>query len=311
MPFVWQISVVHFKDKSFINGVILEGLLSNKKGKVSSFRNFSSVIGSYSKKPYAEKKIILHSNKKQLDLITDKQGGFSLFLDSKIDTGIKIFIENQSTPLKINQTYPVNFEDSDHPICIISDVDDTILVSHTANVWKRMSTILFVTPNKRKSISFTREILNNIKVNNGRIFYVSKSESNLFGMLTTFIENNNLPAGNLMLTPYLRFMQLLNPKKGKYYKERMIKSILDNSPEKKFILMGDDTQQDIAVYTRIAELYPRMIIKIYIRKTRKNLLGNKKEQMNKLSKLAVPTLYFEDVANSEKEISFINTQQNH
>lgn len=307
MPFVWQISVVHFKDKCLINGVILEGLLSNKKGKVSSIRNFSNVIGSYTKKPYAEKKVILHSDKKQFDFITDKQGGFSLLLDSKIDAGIKIFAENLSTPLKINQTYPVIFEDSDYPICIISDVDDTILVSHTANVWKRMSTILFVAPSKRKSISFTREILNNIELNNGRIFYVSKSESNLFGMLTTFIENNNLPAGNLMLTPYLIFKQLLNPKKGKGYKERMIKSILDNSPDKKFILMGDDTQQDIAVYTRIAELYSHMIIKIYIRKTRKNLLGNKKEQMNKLSKFAVPTLYFEDVADSEKEIAFINT----
>ena len=105
-----------------------------------------------------------------------------------------------------------------------------------------MSTLLFVSPNKRKPINFTKEILNKIDTKKGRVFYVSKSEGNLFVMLTKFIINNNLPAGHLTLTPYIRFNQLLRPKKGKDFKEQMIRLIMDNSPEKKFILMSDDTQ---------------------------------------------------------------------
>ena len=305
MAYIWQISVVQLGDKKIFKGVILEGLPSNKKGKVRSVRNFSIVIGSYFKKPYAEKKIILTINKNQYIIKTDKQGGFSLKLDQKIDANFKIITEDQSQPLKIVQTYPVFFKESEYPLNIISDVDDTILVSHTASLWKRVSNLLFVPAHKRKSISYAREILNKISSYNGRIFYVSKSESNLFDMLTTFIENKNLPMGSLTLTPYLRFKQLLSPKKGKDFKERMIRSIMDHSPDKKFILIGDDTQQDIAVYTRIAELFPHQIVKIYIRKTRKNLLGNKKEQMKKLLNLAVSVEYFSGEADPFKEIAFI------
>ena len=113
-----------------------------------------------------------------------------------------------------------------------------------------------------------------------------------------------------MLTPYLRINQLINPKKGRYYKERKISSIMDNSPGKKFILMGDDTQQDIAVYSKIAELYPENIFKIYIRKTRKNLLEKKKKQLNKLMSTTVPVLYFSDTSNVIKEIELIENYQN-
>lgn len=89
----------------------------------------------------------------------------------------------------------------------------------------------------------------------------------------------------------------------------MIRSIMDHSPDKKFILIGDDTQQDIAVYARIAELYPTKIFKIYIRKTRKNLLGNKKEQLKELLNLAVSVEYFSGKADPFKEIAFIENHQ--
>ena len=85
---------------------------------------------------------------------------------------------------------------------------------------------------------------------------------------------------------------------------------MDNSPDKKFILMGDDTQQDIVVYSKIAELYPDKVFKIYIRKTRKNLLEKKKEQLNKLLSTTVPVLYFTDTSDVRKEIEIIENHQN-
>ncbi len=302
MPFIWQLSIVNFKKRSIINGVILNGKPPVQK-KTNSINTFAGIISSYFKKKYANKEIVISVDGKNHHLITDENSSFLLELDNLSINSVEIFPKDLSMPFELFQTYPVVFNDTDFPLSVISDIDDTILISYTSNLWKRVSTLLFVSSNKRKPVSFTREILNTISTQNGRIFYVSKSESNLFTLLTAFIKNSNLPAGNLMLTPFLRFNQLLSPKKGKDFKERMIRSVIDNSPEKMFILMGDDTQQDISVYTRITELYPKSIFKIYIRKTRKKLPEKKKEQLNKLMGLAVPVLYFTDSGDVLKEIN--------
>jgi phosphatidate phosphatase APP1 len=306
MPFIWQISIVNFKKSSMLQGVILEGEAPVQK----TTNSFTTVIGSYFKKNYANQEIVISIDGKRHNLNTDDKGGFSLELDKPASNNFEIFPKGSSKSFKVLQSYPVVFNDTSFPLSIISDIDDTILISNTLNFWKRVSTLLFVSPNKRKSISFTKEILNKISTQKGRVFYVSKSESNLFALLTTFIKKHNLPEGNLMLTPYIRFNRLLSPKKGKDFKERMIRSVMDHSPSKKFILMGDDTQGDILVYTKIAELYPEKIFKIYIRKTQKNLLGNKQQQLDKLMKLAVPVLYFTDSSDVLKEINLIENHKN-
>ena len=301
MAFVWQISVVQFKKKSFLTGVILSGKpQAQTKPQKKIFR---IVLGSYFKKPEINKRITIISGHYRHETSTDEFGGFSLEMNQEIATDFKIFADNEQ--LKIAQSYPVIFNESGFGISLISDVDDTILVSYTASLWKRVNTLLFTSPGKRRPIGFTKSLLKAINEQDGRIYYVSKSESNLFGILSSFIQKHELPSGVLFLTPYLRFSQLFNPKKGKDYKERIIRSIIDNSPNKKFILIGDDTQQDIAVYARIAELYPTKIFKIYIRKTRKNLLGNKKEQLKELLNLAVSVEYFSGKADPFKEIAFI------
>lgn len=308
MSFIWQISKFNFVNSTIISGVILHG--SSHIKKIAATNAFVSVISSYLKKPYSNKEIEISIDGIQYHLSTNNNGSFFLELDNVVGDSIEIFSKHTTEPLKIIQSYPIVFKESNFPLSIISDIDDTILVSYTSSLWKRISTLLFVAPHKRKPISFTREILNKIDDHSGNIHYVSKSESNLFSILTTFIENKGLPKGDLKLTPYLKFIRLLNSKKGKYFKEKSIRSIIDHSTNKKFILMGDDTQQDIAVYTRIVQLYPKKIFKIYIRKTQKSLLGNKKKQLKKLKELDIPMLYFTNSSNVLEEIKAIENYQN-
>ena len=73
--------------------------------------------------------------------------------------------------------------------------------------------------------------------------------------------------------------------------------------------MGDDAQQDMNVYADIAHQYPGSIFKIYIRKTRKQLLGNKAAQLNKLKDSGVPFVYFSDQDPVEQEIQLIKLIQ--
>lgn len=288
MAYLWQISIVLFKGKTFGQGTVLKGSPMSTDRRST----FHQVFGSYFKRPLVRESLTFNFGNFTHSTITDDHGRFVFNLDNEVSEDFSIFLGDQE--LKIVQSYPVIFNCSDSPIAVISDIDDTILVSHTASLWKRVGTMLFTSPAKRRSVSFTKTILDFVNEKKGRIFFVSKSESNLFGMITSFILKHKIPLGTLFLTPYLRYNQLLNPKKGIDFKELSIRSILNDSHGQKFVLIGDDTQNDMVVYGKIAAQFPDRIVKVYIRKTRKNLLGNKKEQLNKLHNLAVPYLYFDD-----------------
>ncbi|MEJ2596358.1 MAG: App1 family protein [bacterium] len=302
MAYVWQIAVVPFSNKLLVSGVILNG--DYKKPKKQKKTNFSHVIGSYFKKPFRNRQIIISLGEKRHQIRTGEHGDFLLETEQIPFRDIEIIDPVANNPLPIIQDYPKIFHDNNYPVSVISDIDDTLMVSHTASNWNRIRTLLFIAPPKRKFVSFTRSVLHTIASEKGRIFYVSKSESNLFGLLTRVIRQLNLPEGVLFLTPYLRYKKLLRPKKGKDFKERSIRMIIENSPNKRFILIGDDTQQDMQVYTRIAELYPGRILKIYIHKTRKYLKKDKKDHMDKLMRSGVSFLYFTDQDAVEQELEF-------
>ncbi len=300
MAYVWQIAVVQFSEKMIVSGVILQGDFK-QPGKQKK-TNFSHVLGSYFKKPFRNKQILFSLGGKLHQSLTGEHGDFMLETEVVSFRDIEIIDPLENNQIPIIQDYPKIFENSNYPVSVISDIDDTLMVSNTASNWNRIRTLLFIAPPKRKFISFTRAILHSIASEKGRIFYVSKSESNLFGLLTRVIRQLKLPDGVLFLTPYLRIKQLLRQKKGKDFKELTIRRIIDHSPNKHFILIGDDTQQDMQVYTRIAELYPGRILKIYIHKTRKYLKKDKKDHMEKLKKSGVSFLYFTDQDNVEQEI---------
>lgn len=306
MAIVWQISAIQFKVTNLVTGVILENPLSKRKMKVGIIRNFALVIASYFTKTYSNKNIIVVAGNLSVNTTTDNEGGFSVLINSKTINEIQIFPEGRSNPFTMDQAYPMFFYNTEGEINVISDIDDTILVSYTASLLKRLGTLFFVPPHNRKSVGFAHEILNEIQNKKGRVFYVSKSESNLFNVISTFILNRKVPQGGLFLTPYLSLGQLLNSKKGKDFKENSIRLIIDHSPEKSFILLGDDTQLDMLVYKNLAELYPNQIKKIYIRKTNKNLLGKKKQYFENLNKLPIPVRYFSDNEDVKEELTAIN-----
>lgn len=304
MAYVWQISIVHFKRKSIIYGTILSG----KPKKRKSGYALNGILVTYLRKPLASQSIKIQVGTRIHEISTGRSGEFSLECDNFDSDDIMIFYDNEE--LLFDQSYPLIFNNSDHHLIAVSDIDDTLLVSYTSSIWNRIRTILFTSPRKRKYVDFTKEILDAVQSNDGQIFYVSKSESNLFKLLSGVIQNHDLPNGPLFLTPFLRYSQLLNPKKGKDFKELAIKRILNNSKDKKIILIGDDSQQDINVYTNIAEQYPERIFKIYIRRTRKHLITNLSNHITKLRNLDIPFYYFDNRGDVEAEIKLIQELKN-
>jgi len=311
MPIIWQISAIHLDKKTLLSGVLLKRSPFTYNKKISQFKNFLKVTKSYFVPAYANKEISISIDGKTHQIATDNNGGFSLVVDFLIKNNPEIRIEGIKNPLKIIQRYPVIFSNSDGDFDVISDIDDTIIVSKTAEALKRMRILAFKIPQRRKTIPYTYHLFEIFKEQHARVIYVSKSESNLFALISAFIEHNKLPKGSLILTSYLKLIQLLNPKKGRNYKLNTIKFIIENSSKKSFVLLGDDSQKDMNIYSDVVRAYPNRILKIYIRQTGLTIRKHQKKMWESLKQTGVNATYFnsEDEVNKQNEIKFFNKQK--
>jgi phosphatidate phosphatase APP1 len=294
IPVVWQISALYLDKKILISGVILRDTPFAYEKQIGNFRNLLEVCKSYFVGVYGNKEILITTNNKTINTNTDKYGSFSVVVDFLYISELIIKTTDNDKPLQILQTYPIIFENTKSIFDVISDIDDTIIVSYTADFLKRIGSLAFTLPKKRKAVGFTQKLFKEFEKQDTRVFYVSKSESNLFAMLTSFIKYNKLPTGILILTPYLKFSQLFNPKKGRDYKLNNIWFILKNTGAKKYVLFGDDSQKDMEVYSEIAQEFPERILKIYIRQTKRKVLPYQKRMWKKLELTEIPIVYFND-----------------
>ncbi len=305
MPFISQISVVSFASKSIITGVVLNASPREKK-RMGILSTMKSVLFSYNTPLLKNAPITIKLEEKEYKITTNNKAVFDLEFNYAIENEPKIVILFQDKELEIQQDYPIFFKNSKNKLGIISDIDDTILVSYTANIIKRIGVLSLVPPQKRKTIEFTQQLLSLVSLKASNVFYISKSESNLFELLSTFIHSHQLPKGALFLTPYLSFKELINRKKGKDFKINNIQFILKNSPEKKFILFGDDTQKDMEVFRIIANLYPNNIARIYIRQTKKKINSRKQLLWGKLKEVFPDSVYFNEHTNINTELNLLN-----
>ena len=308
MAYVWQIVIATFYPKSIIKGVILNARPNRNNNKLTRITNVLPLIRSYTTKPLKNAKIKITLNEDVFETQTNNQGAFFLEVLNTFNKKPIISVHYQKTKLDITQNYPIFFKNNKNNIGVISDIDDTILASHTADIIKRLITLVLVPSHKRKTISFTEKLLNVLALNKSNIYYVSKSESNLFGIISSFMQKNKLPKGPLLLTPFLNFKGLLKHKKGKDFKLSNIKYIIQNSPiHKKFILFGDDTQKDMEVYSTICNLFPDRIALVYIRQTKKKISRKKLDLWKNLKHIFPNAVYFNKNTDINSEIEKIKT----
>ena len=157
----------------------------------------------------------------------------------------------------------------------ISDIDDTIMISHSATIGKRLRELFIKNPRTRKTFPHVQrhyELLAFSHTKAGQpnpFFYVSSSEWNLYDYLVETFRFNQLPEGAFLLNQIKRWTDLLKTgKTGHEGKLLRVRRIMDAFPNQKFVFFGDNSQQDPMIYAKLAERYPEMIEAIYIRNIR-------------------------------------------
>jgi len=185
----------------------------------------------------------------------------------------------------------------------ISDIDDTFLISHSARLRWRLY-VLF-TKNARSRKPFDG-VVNHYRLlgcsgqsaeNTNPFFYVSGSEWNLYDFIVEFIRTNDLPKGVFLLSQMKRFKDFWRSGQTNLSTKFMrIVRIIEAYPHLQFILLGDDSQQDPAIYSSIVSHFPDKVIAVYIRCVRQLNEEKVKLIISEIESKGVSCCYFKHSA---------------
>lgn len=186
---------------------------------------------------------------------------------------------------------------------IISDIDDTFLVSHSRHSFRKLFVLLSRNVQARKPfedvvkhyqlLSYASRI--HPQINSNIFFYISSSEWNLYDMIVKFAEYNGLPKAILKLKKIKAGLDdfVMTGAGSHNHKLRKIQNVLKFYPELQFILLGDDSQKDPEIYDQICMQFPTNIRAIYIRQTRSKPKNRTLDHLSNIQNLGIDTCYFE------------------
>ena len=297
-----------------MNGSLwLEGTIYKTQGSLflishgeNFWRNIFRVLNSYLRGSTKRIDLEIRLNGQTHRVRSDKRGNFKLNLSCKekdvVDLEqLKVFLVKKDRKMRLGIPEPFNhcyFTYTDSPIGVVSDIDDTVLVTHTLNTFRKMRTLLVKNALRRKAVKKMKDFYQEFHHRGYPFFYVSNSESNLFPMIRLFLEHNHFPIGPVFLKPYVEWSQIFEKRKRQetgLHKKEKITFLLNALPEMNFILIGDDSQKDPEIYAELAHTFPGRIREIYIRMVKHRVSSKRQILKSKVEEsLDTNFIFFDD-----------------
>lgn len=149
-------------------------------------------------------------------------------------------------------------------VSLISDVDDTIKHSAIASGVKEIFKNTFVRELGDLTIKGVKEWYSKVASMGVQMHYVSNSPWQLYPLLKSYFSLAGLPPGSFHLKEYSGMLQgIFEPAAER--KRGSLDRIMNDFPERKFILVGDSGEADLEVYTDVVLAHPGRVLGIFIR----------------------------------------------
>lgn len=235
-------------------------------------KNLKQTLRRFLARPLTFATIEIHFQDQVRKVRTDKRGYFTCELLHQLNEpgwySYDLFWKRN------DRRYHGEFYLSDeHETGVISDIDDTLLVSHSTRILRKLALMLFKNAHTRKVIPLLPKWYHHLRELNNQdhpndFFYVSNSEWNLYDFLIDFFSLNELPKGVFFLQKLKKGLRdlVITGKSYDNHKMNSIEFLLRFYPHKKFILVGDNGQKDMKIYSLLAEKYTERILGVMIHK---------------------------------------------
>lgn len=200
----------------------------------------------------------------------------------------------------------------------LSDIDDTFLISHSGEIVRRMKVLLTQNAHSRKPFEGVvkhYQLLADAGTRDGfpnPFFYVSSSEWNLYEYILEFNTKNKLPEGVLLLSQIKTIAEAWKTGQNKHATKFMrIARVFDAFVHHKFILLGDDSQQDPVIYQSVVQHFPTQVKAVYLRHVNKTDLAKVQQVIASIEASGIPCCHFahsRDAINHSISIGLISKE---
>jgi phosphatidate phosphatase APP1 len=272
IPILLSFYALTSEKETLINGQLTYTSIDDLTFKAYSRRKtFRTLFRLYHTKPYANQEITLHFSKVNIQVTSDSYGSFSVKTNPPLIGNAlhQVTLGNGKEVKIISDLYPIDVQQVHSDVIVVSDIDDTLMHSFIYQTILKFKTLMFTAVEKRKPVEGMQEMLTKLTHLGASSFYVSNSEQNLYPLIYRFLIHNKFPNGPIFLKKLRSLWKvILNIKfpLRNIHKDETLAELLDLFPEKKFVLIGDNTQHDLAIYLNAAEKYRQNIRYIIIRK---------------------------------------------
>lgn len=269
-------------------------------------RNFISIIRLFMIEPLKDAVILLKWGEETFITTSESDGFFKFEFCPKLihEPGwydVEVFLDSLSGKISGHGSVFIPYKTQ---VAFISDIDDTLLISHSSNLAKRLFVLL--TRNERSRKAF-EGVINHYQLlaNSGAetrketnpFFYVSSSEWNLYSFLVEFTVFNKFPKGVFLLGQMKKIKDFWRSGQNNHSTKFMrIVRILEAYSTQKFVLLGDDSQQDPLIYKSIVEHFPDKILAVYLRKVTDSNYENVTKIAEEIQRKGVAVCYFKHSA---------------
>lgn len=296
-------------EKIIVLGHVLKlSPFSRKKYRQNWITNTFSILRLFMVVPFSNAKISVEWNGSRYHLEAGRDGffRFELFPIMAPEEGwqrITVNLEEEKYRRKNILGHGKIFIPFASSHALISDIDDTFLISHSSRLRRRLY-VLF-TKNARTRKPF-EGVVNHYKLlacgdglsnRTNPFFYVSSSEWNLYDFIVEFSRRNELPEGVFLLSQLKKLGEFWKSGQNKHEgKFTRVVRVMNAYPHLQFVLLGDDSQKDPEIYSSIVAHFPGRILAVYIRAVHRANFEKVRLQIKEMEERGISCCYFKHSA---------------
>ncbi len=197
----------------------------------------------------------------------DRGGVIDVRVDAELTPGwheITLTSEDEQQPSTV--TAPVFVVDPEAPFGIVSDIDDTVMVTALPRPLLAAWNTFVVNEHARTPTPGMSVLYDRIRTTHpaAPFLYLSTGAWNVAPTLKRFLSRNLYPAGPLLLTDWGPEPDRVF-RSGRAHKIEELDRLAVEFPDMKWLLLGDDGQHDEETYSGFAEAHPQNVALIGIR----------------------------------------------
>ncbi|MFP5245458.1 MAG: App1 family protein, partial [Thermoanaerobaculia bacterium] len=235
--------------------VLVEKNISRATGVEPLWRSVLNTYRRFHSDEVAGARVLATYRDSVVESVTDDEGFFQIRLEPRELEPLFWHPVSLTQPdSAVAATAHVLIPPPDADFAVISDIDDTVLVTNATSL---VGMVRSVIRNAASRLPFegVADLYRALHRDRNPIFYVSSSPWNLYELLHEFMDLNRIPHGPMLLQDWGIDEDTLIIGSHETHKLAQIQTLVDYYPDLRFVLIGDSGQHDPEIYLRVIQAH--------------------------------------------------------